>query len=183
MRYKIAAVAAVLACGGVVAADADDVPVEKYVSKEGGYVAYFPVGADIKAQTVPAPGGLKAYMTTALLKAKQLTYIVTYTPHEKGVLKAPAKTILDLGEKATLAQPKVLKLDVKSLTVGKEKYPAREILTDRDGHQTRTRFVAADPTLYTLTIGGPKEFASSKAALDFLDTFEIVPPGKVKGKK
>lgn len=183
MRYKIAAAAALLACGGVVAADADDVPVEKYASKEGGYVAYFPVGAEVKTQAVPAPGGLKAYVTTALLKEKRLTYIVTYTPHEKGVLKAPAKAILDLGEKATLAQPKVLKLDVKSLLVGKQKYPAREILTERDGHQTRTRFIAADPTLYTLTVGGPMEFASSKAALDFLDTFEIVPPGKAKAKK
>jgi hypothetical protein len=182
MRYKIAAAAALLACGVVLAAD-DEVPVEAFASKEGGYVAFFPAGAEIKAQTVPAPGGLKAYMTTAVLKAKRLTYIVTYTPHEKGALKAPAKTILDLGEKATLAQPKVLKLDVKNLTVGKQKYPAREILTDRDGHQTRTRFIAADPTLYTLTVGGPMEFASSKAALDFLDTFEIVPPAKAKAKK
>jgi hypothetical protein len=178
MRYRIAALAAVLA--GALVSAAQDAP---YVSKEGGYVARFPAGADVTTKTVPAPGGLKAVVTTAVVKAERQTYIVTYTVHQKGVLKAPARTILDLGEKATLAQPQTLRLTVKDLTAGKEKYPAREILSERDGNQTRTRFIAADPVLYTLVVGGPMEFASSKDATDFLDTFEIVPPGKVKAKK
>ena len=180
MRHKGAAVAAVLACGLV--GTAQDAPDGKFVSKEGGFVARFPPGADVTTKTVPAPGGLKAVITTAVVKAKQQTYMVTYTVHQKGVLKAPARAILELGEKATLVQPMTIRLDARDLAVGKEKYPARDILTERDGHQTRTRFIAADPVLYTLVVGGPKEFASSKDATDFLDTFEIVPPGKAKAK-
>jgi hypothetical protein len=179
MRLRCTATLAVLSCGLVCSAQGDG----RYVSKEGGFAARFPAGADVTTKTVPAPGGLKAVVTTAVVKAKQQTYIVTYTVHQKGVLKAPAKTILDLGEKATLSQPQTLRLEVKNLAVGKEKYPAREILTDRDGNQTRTRFIAADPVLYTLVVGGPKEFASGDEATDFLDTFEIVPPGKAKTKK
>lgn len=180
MRYRIAAMTAVLACGAVLAAA--DEPTERYANAEGGYVALFPVGADVKVKTVDIPGGLKAVVTTAVLKASQQTYIVTYTPHQKGVLKAPAKAILELGEKATVGQPKTTRLASKDFTVGKAKYPAREILTIRDGHETRTRFIAADPVLYTLVVGGPKEFASGKDASAFLDTFEFT-PSKVKAKK
>lgn len=180
MRYRIAAAAAALACGAVLAAA--DVPTERYASVEGGFVAFFPVGADVKVKTVDIPGGLKAVVTTAVVKAKAETYIVTYTPHQKGVLKAPAKAILELGEKATVGQPKTTRVSAKDFTIGKEKYPAREILTLRDGHETRTRFIAADPVLYTLVVGGPKEFASGKEATAFLDTFEMT-PSKVKAKK
>jgi hypothetical protein len=179
MRYRGAAMTAVLACGAVLAADA---PTERYASAEGGFVAYFPVGAEVKTKTVDAGGGLKAVVTTATVNAARQTYIVTYTAHQKGVLKAPAKAVLDLGEKATVAQPKTARLASKDFTVGKAKYPAREILTVRDGNETRTRFIAADPVLYTLVVGGPKEFASGKEATDFLDTFELT-PGKVKAKK
>ncbi|HYH63400.1 MAG TPA: hypothetical protein VD866_01745 [Urbifossiella sp.] len=181
MRYRIAAMTAVLACCGVLVGAAD-APTERYAIPEGGFVAFFPVGADVKEKTVDIPGGLKAVVTTAVLKARAETYIVTYTPHQKGVLKAPAKAILELGEKATVGQPKTTRLASKDFLVGKAKYPAREILTIRDGHQTRTRFIAADPVLYTLVVGGPKEFASGKEATAFLDTFEMT-PSKVKAKK
>jgi hypothetical protein len=180
MRYRIAAAAAVLACGAVLAAA--DLPTERYAVPEGGYVAFFPVGAEVKEKTVDIPGGLKAFVTTATVKATQQTFIVTYTPHQKGVLKAPAKATLELGEKAVVGVPKTMLLSAKSFTLGKEKYPARELLTIRDGHETRTRFIAADPVLYTLVVGGPKEFASGKDASAFLDTFEFI-PGKVKAKK
>lgn len=180
MRFRVAA-AAVLACGGVLVGAADE-PTARYADAEGGYVAFFPVGAEVKIKTVDIPGGLKAVVTTATVAAKQRTYIVTYTPHQKGVLKAPAKATLELGEKATVAQPKTMLLSAKTLTLGKEKYPARDILTIRDTNETRTRFIAADPVLYTLVVGGPKEFASGKEAADFFDTFEFT-PGKVKAKK
>jgi hypothetical protein len=139
-------------------------------------------GADVTTKTVPAPGGLKAFDTTATVKATQRTYIVTYTPHQKGVLKAPAKGTMELGEKAIVAMPKTTLLSSKNLTLGKAKYPARDVLSIREGNETRTRFIAADPVLYTLVVGGPKEFASGKEAADFFDTFEII-PGKVKAKK
>lgn len=180
MVFRVAA-AAVLACGGVLVGAADE-PTARYAHAEGGYVAFFPVGADIKEKTVDIPGGLKAYITTATVKATQRTFVVTYTPHQKGVLKAPAKATLELGEKATVGVPKTMLLSAKTLALGKEKYPARDVLTIRDGNETRTRFIAADPVLYTLVVGGPKEFASGPVAADFFDTFEIV-PGKVKAKK
>ncbi|QDU18133.1 hypothetical protein [Urbifossiella limnaea] len=180
MKYRSALMTVIMSCGAVLTAA--DVPTERYVSAEGGYVAFFPEGADIKTKTVDIPGGLKAVITTATLKAAQQTYIVTYTPHQKGVLKAPAKATLELGEKATIAQPKTTRLGAKDFLYGKAKYPAREILTERDGHQTRTRFVAADPVLYTIVVGGPKEFASGEAASAFLDSIELT-PGKVKAKK
>jgi hypothetical protein len=181
MRYKVAAVAAVV--GFALVASAQDDADGKYVSKDGGYAVRFPAGAgEPKLKVQDAPAGLKAYVVVALDKAERRTYFVTHTPHQKGVLKTAAKMVLDAGEKAVLATPGTLKLAVKDFTFGKEKYPVRELLTERDGNQTRTRFVLADPTLVTLVVGGPMEFASSKTALDFLDSLELTPPGK-KAKK
>ncbi|MFO0797155.1 MAG: hypothetical protein U0804_06725 [Gemmataceae bacterium] len=180
MRYRLAALAAALSCGAVVAAA--EVPTERFVVPEGGYVAFFPEGAEVKEKTIDVPGGLKQYVATATLKAERQTFVVSYTPHQKGVLKAPAKATLELGEKAVLAVPKTTRLGAKDFLFGKGKYPAREILTERDGNQTRTRFVAADPVLYTLVVGGPKEFASGAVATAFLDSIELT-PSKVKAKK
>ena len=177
MRYTGAALVAALACGLVGSAD----EAEKYVSKDGGYAVQFPPGAEVAVKTQDAPGGLKAVVTTALLKADRQTYVVVHTPHTKGVLKAAAKAVLAAGEKATLAPPGTAKVAVKDFTFGREKFPARDVLTDRDGNQTRTRFILADPKLYTLVVGGPKEFASGPEADAFLDSFELVPAGK--GKK
>jgi len=180
MRYRGATAAAVLSCGLVLAAG--DAETERYVSAEGGYVAYFPVGAEVKVKTEELPGGLKSGVTTAILKAKAQTFIVTYTPHQKGVLKTNAKAVLDLGEKVVVGVPKTTRVSAKDFTLGKQKYPVRELLTLRDGNETRTRIILADPVLYTLVVGGPKEFASGKEATAFLDTFEFT-PGKVKAKK
>lgn len=179
MRVKFAALAAVLGFGLV--ASADDPP-GRYVSKEGGYSVQFPTGAAVTTKTQDAPGGLKAVITQAVVKAERATYIVTHTPFPKGALKRTAKAVLDAGEKATLMPPGTQKITTKDFTLGKDKFPVREILSDRDGNQTRTRFIVADPVLYTLVVGGPMEFASGKEALDFLDSFEITPPGKAKAK-
>ncbi|HEX4608009.1 MAG TPA: hypothetical protein VH092_07375 [Urbifossiella sp.] len=181
MRYKCAATTAVLACGLV--ACAQDAPAEKYASKDGGYAVRFPTGAVITTKTQDVAPGLKTTITTAIDKAERRTYIVSYTPHQKGVLKSSVKAILDLGEKVTLAQPGTTRVSAKDFTFGKEKYPVREILSVRDQNETRTRFILAEPILYTLVIGGPKEFASSKEASEFLDSLEITPPGKTKAKK
>lgn len=180
MRLRGAAAAAVLACGAVLTAA--DAPTERYASVDGGFVAFFPVGAEVKVKTEALAVGLKSLVTTATVKAEARTFIVTSTPHQKGVLKANAKAVLDLGEKVVVGVPKTTRLSAKDFTVGKEKYPAREVLTLRDGNETRTRFIAADPVLYSLVVGGPKEFASTKEATAFLDTFELT-PGKVKAKK
>ncbi len=180
MRYQFAAVSALLGLGLV--ASAQDAAGERFVSKEGGYAVRFPTTAEPKLKVQDTGVGLKAYVVTATDKAERRTYIVTHTPHQKGVLKSAAKQILDSGEKVVLATPGTTKLAVKDFTYGKEKYPVRELLTERDGNQTRTRFVLADPMVYTLVVGGPEEFASSKAALDYLNSLEITPPGK-KTKK
>jgi hypothetical protein len=154
-----------------------------FLSKDGGYTVRFPAGAGApKLEVRDAAAGLKAHVVVALDKAERRTYFVTHTPHMKGVLKSQRAPVLDAGEKAVLGVPGTTKLAVKDFTYAKEKYSVREVLSERDGNQTRTRFVLADPTLYTLVVGGPKEFASSKTALDFLDSLEIAPPGK-KAKK
>lgn len=172
-----AGLAAVVGCALV--ASAQDAADGRYVSTDGGYAVRFPPGAGEPTLKVQDTGvGLKAHVVVAFDKAERRTYFVTHTPHMKGVLKAQRAQVLDAGEKAVLATPKTTRLAVKDFTFGKAKYPVRELLTERDGNQTRTRFVLADPTLYTLVVGGPTEFASSKAALDYLDSLELIPPGK-----
>lgn len=178
MRNTGAVVAALFACG--VVGTAQDAPAEKYVSKDGGYAIRFPAGLEVKTSRQDVPGGLRSYLASAFDKAERRTYVVTYTPHMKGVLKTQAKAVLDLGEKLTLNVANTTKVSVRDFTVGKQKYPARDILSLRDGNQTLTRFVLADPMLYTLVVGGPKEFASGKEATEFVDSLELMPIPKAK---
>lgn len=179
MRGTVSTGAALV--GFALVASAQDTPAGRYVSKDGGYAVRFPAGAGApKLEVRDAAAGLKAHVVVAFDKAERRTYFVTHTPHMTGVLKSQRAQVLDAGEKAVLATPGTTKLAVKDFAYGKAKYPARELLSERDGNQTRTRFVLADPTLYTLVVGGPTEFASSETALDYLDSLDITPPGKKK---
>jgi hypothetical protein len=172
MRYKVAAAAALLACGLVgTAQDAKD---GKYVSKDGGYSVRFPTGAEVKTKTQDAPGGLK--MVMAIAEQDKKSHVVMYMALPEGTLKAvPAKTILDGAAKGALSKSGGKEVSQKDFTHGAEKHPARELVVDKDGMIVRTHVIVADPKVFVLVVGGPGEYGSSKAATSFLKSFEITP--------
>ncbi len=170
MRFTGAAVAAVLTFGLV--GTAQDATGGKYVSKEGGFSVQFPAGADVTTKSQDAPGGMKMIITRA--EGEKKAFTVMYMALPDGIVKAAgAKVILDGAVNGVVRQGGGRQVSAKDLTFGKEKHPGREVVVDKDGNLVRTRIIVADPKIYGLLVDGPEEFASSKEATAFLDSFEI----------
>ena len=64
-------------------------------------------------------------------------------------------------------------LEDKELTVGVEKYPARDILIEKPSGCVRNRAVIAGKRLYQVMIQGTKEVVTSASADQFLASFEV----------
>jgi hypothetical protein len=99
----------------------------------------------------------------------------------EGTLKAvPAKAILDGAANGALQKSGGKEVSRKDFTFGPDKYPARELVVDKDGTAVRTHVIVADPKVFVLVVGGPDGFGTSRAATDFLRSFEILTPAKTK---
>ncbi len=180
MRYTGAAMAAVLAFGLVGSAD-DAAAGKKYVSKEGGFSVRYPAGADVKTKSQDAPGGLKMIVTG--VEAEKKAYMVMYMSLPDGIVKvAGAKGILDGAADGAVKKSGGKLVSAKDITFGKGKHPGREVVVDKDGNLVRTQVIVADPKIYVLVVGGPGEFANTKAAADFLASFELTPAATAKAE-
>jgi hypothetical protein len=175
MRYKIAAAAALLACG--VVGTAQDAKDGRYVSKDGGFSIRFPAGAEVKSKTQDAPGGLK--MVMAIAEKDKKSHVAMFMALPPGTLAAvPAETILDGASKGALQKSGGKEVSQKDFAFGKDKYPARELVVDKDGMIVKTQIIVADPKVFVLVVGGPGEYGNSKAATAFLKSFEMFPKAK-----
>lgn len=175
MRVKIAAAAALMACGLVgTAQDAKD---GKFVSKDGGYTIQFPAGAEVKTKTQDAPGGLLMVMATAEQDKK--SHVAMYMALPPGAVKiVGANKILDGAVNGALDKSGGTEVSQKDFAFGKDKHPARELVIEKDGMIVRTHVIVADPKVFVLVVGGPGEYGNSKAAKAFLKSFELTPPAK-----
>lgn len=174
MRYRVAAVLAVAACG--LTAAAQDTVDRRYVSKAGGFSVRFPPGVEVKEKTQDAPGGLK--MVIAIAEKDKKSHVAMFMALPPGTLAAvPAQQILDGAAKGALAKSGGTEVSQKDFAFGKEKHPGRELVVDKDGMIVTTHIIVADPRVYVLVVGGPGEYGSSKAATGFLKSFELLPKG------
>ncbi|MFO0797154.1 MAG: hypothetical protein U0804_06720 [Gemmataceae bacterium] len=173
MRFVLAAVVAAVG----VAAGAQDGADGRYVSKDGGYSIKFPKGTTPKTKTQDAPGGLTMVMTIAEQDKK--SHVAMFMELPAGTLKAiPAKSILDGASNGALQKSGGKEVSQKDFTFGKDKHPARELVVDKDGMVVKTHIIVADPRVYVLVVGGPDKYGTSKAATEFLKSFEVLPPAK-----
>ncbi|HJZ56155.1 MAG TPA: hypothetical protein VKE74_14405 [Gemmataceae bacterium] len=170
MRTLLAAML-VVGIGGLVRAQDDDDPPEKYKNKDGKYAIAFPKGAKVKTMKQET-GGITMYMAT--VESKGNTYAVMYLDFPDAVKDLPAKTLFDGAQSGAVGEGKgKLVGKPKDLTIGPKKYPAREFVVDKDGTIVRTRMVLADTRLYLLLVGGEGDYATGKEATAFLTSFEI----------
>jgi hypothetical protein len=167
MRHILTALA-VVACAVLTAGAADD---EKYTSKEGKYAVVFPTGEPVKTDTTKS-SDIDIHIAT--VKTADKTYIVTYMDlPATAVREVPAKTFFDGGQKTAVANTGAKIDSTKDFAFGKEKYPAREVVADKDGNKIRSQLILAGTRLYFLTVAGPKDFATGKDATAFFESFEI----------
>jgi hypothetical protein len=159
--------ALVVLAGAAFTCAADD---EKYKSKDGKFEIQFPAGTKVEKDTKKT-GGID--MNFAIGKDGEKAFIAMYMDLPAAAKDVPAKTILDGAEKGSVSQSGGKVDSSKDIEFGKNKYPGREFVADKDGNKTKTRVIIVETRVYVIAVGGPKDFATTKDGTKFLDSFEI----------
>lgn len=169
MRARMFAVVGLLTLIGMAAAQ---VEFKQYASTDGRFKVLFP--GPVKTETVEVPAGkdkLKVTIDSVELRGGT-TFFVTYVDAPEDVAKQDAGPRIDKVRDANKGE-KGKVLEEKNLTVGVEKYPARDVVLQLpDGH-LRNRIVIAGARLYQVMVRGPKDVVTSASADRFLDSFEV----------
>ena len=169
MRTRMFAVVAIVTILGVVAAQTEFKP---YASTDGRYKVLFP-GA-VKTDTVEVETG-KGELTVTVDSVELrggTAFLVTYADSPDDVAKQPAGPRFDKVRDANKGETGKV-LEEKNLTVGAEKFPARDVLIETPNGCLRNRIVIAGPRLYQVMVQGTKEVVTSPSADRFLASFEV----------
>jgi hypothetical protein len=161
-------VLALVTCATLCSGAPDD---KKYLSKEGQYAVKFPPGASVKTEMSKVND---IEISLAFVNVDDKAYFVMCMAFPSAVKGETAKGMLDWAEKVGVSRTGGKAESSKGFEFGKEKYPGREIVADKDGAKARARLIIAGKRIYILTVGGPKDFATSDDATKFLDSFEIM---------
>jgi hypothetical protein len=144
-----------------------------YASSDGRYKILFP-GA-VKTETVDAKTDkgttLKVTVDSVELRGGT-SFAVTFADAPDEVAKQPAGPRLDKVRDANKGTTGKV-LNDKDLTVGAEKYPARDVLIEKPDGCVRNRIVIAGNRLYQVTVQGPKDVVTSPSADRFFESFEV----------
>ena len=168
MRTRIVTFAALV----MLTAGASGQEFKQYASGAGRYKILFP--GDVKTETTDVQAGkdtLKLTLDSVELKG-DTTFMVSYIDASDEVAKKPAGPRLDKvrdGNKG--ASGKVI--EDKSIEVGTEKFPGRDILIETPGGYVRNRAVIAGNRLYQVMVQGSKDVVNSPSADKFISSFEI----------
>jgi hypothetical protein len=155
---------------GVVGAQAPEFKL--YASADGRYKVLFP--GPVKTEKIPVPSGKNELtLTVDLVELRAGTsFLVTFIDAPPDTAKLEPGPRLDKvrdGNKGT--DGKVI--EDKAVTVGVEKYPARDVLIQKPNIYLRNRIVIAGSRLYQVMVQGPKDVVTSPSADKFLASFEV----------
>lgn len=144
---------------------------EKYKSKEGKFAIQFPAGVEVKTDAQKV-GNTETLIATA--EDGDKTYHVAYLDLTEKAKNRTAKEILDASQNGGVNESGGKLERSKNITLGKDKWPGREVVVDVEGDKIKSRFYLIDTKLYVIAVSGKKDFALGKDAAKFLDSFEIM---------
>lgn len=147
----------------------DNKPIEKYVSKEGKYTAAFPGKPMLESRKV----GEVALHSALVQKGAGVFSVFFNDVKETAGKSTKPKEILDGGQKGVVDNFKAKLTSSKDFEFGKQKYPARELVAEKDGNTLRFQIIVAGNRLYQVFVVGPKDMVMGKEADAFLKSFEI----------
>ncbi len=166
MRKILAVAVLALFASGLVAQDA-----KKYESKDGKFSVKFP--AEPKTNTSKAKD---IDLVVTIVEKGKGGFAVIYSDMPADVVKgAQAQKLLQGGETGLVEQFKAKVSSSKETTFGPKKYPAREIVAEKDENHLRILLVLADNRLYQVFVVRPKDMVGKddKEVDDFFASFEI----------
>jgi hypothetical protein len=169
MRSRMFALVGLVVGLGTVSAQVEFKP---YASSAGRFKVLFPGAVktetfDVKMDKID----LKVTVDSVELRAGT-SFLVTYVDTPDEVTKAPVGPRLDKVRDANKGENGKV-LEDKELTIGAEKYPARDVLIENTNGCIRNRIIIAGARLYQVMIQGSKEVVTSPSADQFLASFEV----------
>jgi hypothetical protein len=169
MRSRMFALVGLVVGLGTVSAQVEFKP---YASSAGRFKVLFPGAVktetfDVKMDKID----LKVTVDSVELRAGT-SFLVTYVDTPDEVTKAPVGPRLDKVRDANKGENGKV-LEDKELTIGAEKYPARDVLIENANGCIRNRIIIAGARLYQVMIQGSKEVVTSPSADQFLASFEV----------
>ena len=170
MRTRLFALVILFAALGSTAAQ---VEFKQYASSDGRYKVLFPGPVTTEVEEVMAgKATLKVTIDPVELRGGT-AFIVTYVDAPEEVAKMAAGPRIDKVRDANKGE-KGKVLEEKDLTVGMEKYPARDVLLQTPDGFLRNRIVIAGARLYQVMIRGEKkDIVTSISADKFMTSFEV----------
>jgi hypothetical protein len=165
MRFAVALTvlfASTLAAG-------QDKPLEKYESKVGKYSVQFPGKPN---KTTNKAGGIDLHIAIVEMGMGGFAVIHSDLPPE-AIKVAKPKDLLDGGQKGLIENFKAKVTSSRDFEFGTEKYPARELVGEKDKLKLRIQIILAGNRLYQVFVVGSKEQITGKEADAFFKSFEI----------
>jgi hypothetical protein len=171
LRPLLSGLAVVLLLG------AEDKPtLKEFTSRAGGFSVRVPGDMKETVKNVNAPGGKTEVQRTYLYAPSPAAVYLILDRDMSALAKANDATIqtaLENGRKAAEKSLNGKLLSEKKVTLGK--YPGLEFQIESAKLGIyRSRVYIADGRMYQVTVMGPKDFANSKTADEFLQSFKLV---------
>ena len=154
---------------------AEDTPLKEFAPKEGGFSVRVPAEMKEAVKKVKGPGGKDEVQRTYTYAPNPSTVYLILDREMPALAKANAATVqtaLENGRKAAEKSLNGKLLNEKKVTLGK--YQGLEFLIESAqlGFY-RSRVYIVDGRMYQVTIMGPKDVATSKAADEYLQSFKL----------
>jgi hypothetical protein len=172
MRSILTAAAFVLFAAGLAMGQdekKDEKKSDKYSSKEGKYSVNFPGKPMVTSNKA---GGVDLHIAMVEQGGGGFGVIYSDLPADAAKSVKP-KALLDGGQKGLIDNFKAKITTSKDFEFGKQKYPARELVAEKDPINLRIQIILVDNRLYQLLVVGPKDIITGKDADAFLKSFEI----------
>lgn len=158
-----------------VALGGDEAELNKFTSKEGKFSILLPKDPTTTSQSLDSPLG-KLKMTVTVKDYDGDIYAAAYgdLPADK-VKKPHANKALDGARDGAVKNSGGKLISEKKITIGKAKYPGREILVNvGDGkHWARQRIYLVNLRLYQTILVGSEISVKGKIAEKFFQSFEL----------
>jgi hypothetical protein len=143
-----------------------------YASTEGRFKVMFPGPAKTDTVDVKTDKGETTVTIDSVELKAGTSFLVSFVDAPEEVAKQPAGPRIDKVRDANKGKDGKVLLE-KELTVGTEKYPARDVLIEKPEGCIRNRIVIAGNRLYQVMVQGPKDVVTSISADRFLASFEV----------
>jgi hypothetical protein len=146
---------------------------EAYSPENGRFTVRFPGRPKESTQKARSTLGELKVTTSTYATSDANVYMVSYTDFPEGAAKAENSGTLFDGVREGLKGKDGKLQDEKEIKVGRDKFPGRDIVVDKDGKRLKFRVVLRDSRLYQVAVIGTPSFVTSKDATAFIESFEL----------